>query len=93
MNNTREEMAVANALYKVHKFYEAIDYMEFAKAAIAASNSKYLAGLVEALKETSSLLEAYIKDYGPTPDEADAELAIVSNAQQTLNNLPEELRR
>lgn len=110
MTNTREEVAVAEAIAKYIYHSEGLEtmayageedyarrehhhYLRQASAAIAASNSKYLAGLVEAMKATLSLLEDYIKDYGPTPDEVDIELSIINNAHEALNNLPEELRQ
>jgi len=85
MTNTREEVAVAKAIAQTgsKEWYDEGDeysqgFMELAKAAIAASNSKYVAGLVEALKAVAM--------YDPTPNYQSAK------AQEALNNLPPELR-
>lgn len=90
MNNTREEVAVAEAIwdaddYNDYPFSNTTDdtkkyNIALAKAAIAASNSQYVPMLVEALKRV--LNRAMVHDH-----EGYEEIA-----KQALNNLPTELR-
>jgi len=92
MTNTREEVAVAKAIAdslndggngaRTDTLWEPSerDYIA-ARYAIAASNSKYVAGLVEALKRV--LNRAMVHDH-----EGYEEIA-----REALNNLPEDLRK
>lgn len=90
MTNTREEVAVAEAIAKemliAHGSTSIQTMREAAKAAIAASNSKYVAGLVEALKRIA---------YHPLGGDTATYFCGVhmqNMAKEALNNLPEELR-
>lgn len=77
MTNTREEVAVAEAILEASDGY--MSNPNIAKAAIAASNSKYLAGLVEALWRIVDNVPETLKEAQDI-------------CEQALNNLPEELR-
>lgn len=104
MTNTREEVAVAEAILEASDGY--MSNPNIAKAAIAASNSQYVAGLVEALKgvkldyevalQNSYAAEVIAGDSYPermqrsiSREAAEARLDFINTA---LNNLPEELR-
>lgn len=80
MTNTREEVAVTEAILEVSDGY--MSNPNIAKAAIAASNSQYIPQLVAALKRIAE-------------SEYDYETGQHSNeiAQEALNNLPEELKQ
>ena len=103
MTNTREEVAVAKsiaeALFTTHGFASSQPMIEAAQSAIAASNSKYVAGLVEALK-----FYAYEQNYNRQKGSPDRfgnkswSNPFVMNdaghiARNALNNLPQELRQ
>lgn len=101
MTNTREEVAVAEALIKQCNVNcnaksgspsDSIIYTHFylmAKAAIAASNSKYIPQLVAALKamRNGTLTDAC----GDTVEMTKGDYKSI--AQEALNNLPKEIRQ
>lgn len=96
--NKRELRAVAEAIHDAEHsvFLSQRDghiqeaYKEVAQAAISASDSKYIKGLVEALKERrESDFHRLEKKYGECTKET---LLKYSSAARAIQNLPEDLR-
>lgn len=81
MTNTREEVAVAEAigvtLFDNYGFGTNRLMADVSKAAISASNSKYVPQLVAALKAIYEI----------------GDLAVASKVVAALSNLPEELKQ
>lgn len=104
MTNTREEVAVAEAIMENFVLVQhggnppdiSMDGLEIAVAAIAASNSKYVAGLVEALKAINDYAQhdddCKINDWQNIPECTCGYTDAWGKCQEALNNLPEELR-
>lgn len=93
MTNTREEMAVENAiadaLFTTHSYVSSQSMIEAAQSAIAASNSKYVPQLVAALKGLLADIEEYqtINNLGGGNNHWQVA------ARKALNNLPEEVKQ
>jgi hypothetical protein len=99
MTNTREEVAVAEAIwdaddYNDYPFSQTTDdtkthNISLAKAAIAASNSKYVPQLVAALKGLLADIEEYQTINNLGGENNHWQVA----ARKAINNLPEELKQ
>lgn len=99
MTNTREEVAVAEAIrpWLNRSSPNASQHVaeQAAKAAIAASNSKYVAGLVEALKALIPVAKNYytiMRQHHEYPEYAYVMQEILA-AEQAINTLPQEIRQ
>lgn len=113
MTNTPEEVAAAKAMFEhevkrmnAPKELGHYPYLDAARTAIAASNSKYVAGLVEALKIADAVLsdanqrmKLFRDEPCDIPDiqhiaaiNVEALERASNNIAKALNNLPEELR-
>ncbi len=82
MTNTNEIEAVANAIIESREDFRSND--DIAKAAIAASNSKYVPQLVAFIESLTDAAGQYKYLDGKS---------VVSHARAVLSRLPEELKQ